>query len=103
MQVSSGALEMWMVRLQRVCLSALIEYVSKVGYVKFSAKTGWNWGGGSRSRLEVWQRETQCYCDEIMPKVFQPEDYLYAPCYLCVGMSQEFISTLHVHDVVCTM
>lgn len=55
-----------------------------MSYVKFSAKAGWNLDGGPQSRLEVWvwQRENK----QFLMKSCQPEDYIYAPCYLCVGM-----------------
>ena len=39
------------------------------------------------SCLEVWQQENQLFSDEVMPKTFQPEDNLYAACYLRVGRS----------------
>ena len=55
--------------------------------MKFSAKTGWNLDGGPLSRLQVWQRETQKFSDEVMPRTFQPEDYMYAVCYIRIGRS----------------
>ena len=55
--------------------------------MKFSAKTGWNLDSGPLSRLQVWQRERQKFSDEVMPRTFQPEDYMYAVCYICIGRS----------------
>ena len=40
-------------------------------------------GLGYLNQLQVWQKESQHFSDEVMPKTFQPEDCAYAPHYMC--------------------
>ena len=56
--------------------------------MKFSATTGWDVDCKPLSRLEVWQKEDQVFTDDSMPKLYKPEDNLYAVCYLRVGRSK---------------
>ena len=57
--------------------------------MKVSATSESNLDGGPLNRLQVWQKESQHFSDEVMPKTFQPEDfYLLHVTYVLVGQNE---------------